>query len=111
MDSTGPRGSGPAAFESFLVEDMILTLGNLRGSLGWLGAEAAADRACLDRLDRQLGLLEDRARRMARRLREPAPPEPANLFAMSEPAPDGGTDGPARGRSGGGAAVFRSRRG
>ena len=106
MDSTGPRGSGPAAFESFLVEDMILTLGNLRGSLGWLGAEAAADRACLDRLDRQLALLEDRAHRMAHALRDAAAAasEPANLFAAPDAGPDTGPDtrpdtGPNRGRN------------
>ncbi|WP_413874804.1 hypothetical protein [Albidovulum sp.] len=80
--------SGQTAFESFLVEDVILTLGNLRGSLGWLGEGAAADRACLDRLDRQLGLLEDRAHRVAQALREAAASEPANLFA----GPDAGSN-------------------
>ncbi len=71
-----------AAFEYFLVEDVILTLGNLRGSLLWLGEGSVVERNCIDRLDRQLGLLEDRAHRMARLLRdEVAAPEPANLFA------------------------------
>jgi hypothetical protein len=56
-----------AAFERFLVEDVILTLGNLRGSLGWLDspearADAAIYRAGLRRIDRQIELLEDRAR-------------------------------------------------
>lgn len=70
------------AFESFLVEDVILTLGNLRGSLSWLGEGAGRSRAGIDRLDRQLGLLEDRARAMALGLHHPPPaPEPANLFA------------------------------
>lgn len=87
-----------AAFESFLVEDVILTLGNLRGSLGWLGEAAAKDRAWVERLDRQLGLLEDRARRLAGALREDATAEPANLFAA---AADRGIAGPS----------FRSRRG
>ena len=79
------------AFESFLVEDVILTLGNLRGSLGWLGDRPEQSRAGLDRLDRQLGLLEDRARAVCRDLRsarpiERAAAEPDNLFA-ADPAP------------------------
>lgn len=61
--------SAQAAFESFLVEDVILTLGNLRGSLGWLGDRPEQSRAGLDRLDRQLGLLEDRARAVCCQLR------------------------------------------
>lgn len=61
--------SAQAAFESFLVEDVILTLGNLRGSLGWLGDRPEQSRVGLDRLDRQLGLLEDRARAVCRQLR------------------------------------------
>lgn len=56
-------------FETFLVQDVILTLGNLRGSLAWLadgGAEvdAAIYRAGLERLDRQIEQLQDRARAM-----------------------------------------------
>lgn len=107
--------SGRTAFESFLVEDVILTLGNLRGSLGWLGEGAATDRACLDRLDRQLALLEDRAHRMARALRDAAAAsEPANLFA----APDAALasidrailDALAADRADGAPPVFRSRR-
>lgn len=83
-----------AAFEAFLVEDVILTLGNLRGSLGWLGAGPEQSRAGLDRLDRQLGLLEDRARAVCRHLRR-APADDAmetgcdNLFALG-PRPAGG---------------------
>jgi hypothetical protein len=85
MNDSGPRVSDPATFESFLVEDVILTLGNLRGSLGWLGEGAATDRACLVRLDRQLALLEDRAHRMAHALRDAAAAsEPANLFATPD---------------------------
>ena len=109
-----------AAFESFLVEDVILTLGNLRGSLLWLGEGSAIERICIDRLDRQLGLLEDRAHRMARLLRdEESAPEPANLCA----APPAGAVIPSCGEiealilggfAGRGeetpAAVFRSRR-
>jgi hypothetical protein len=59
-------------FEVFLVEDVILTLGNLRGSLSWLGTSQSADpaifRAGLDRLDRQIGMLEDRARVLKRQM-------------------------------------------
>jgi len=76
------------AFETFLVEDVILTLGNLRGSLGWLGqADPGADpgpyRAGLARLDRQIETLEDRARAFCRRIGArsgtgAAPPAPAS---------------------------------
>lgn len=81
------------AFESFLVEDVILTLGNLRGSLGWLGDRPEQSRAGLDRLDRQLGLLEDRARAVCRDLHSARPNaraegEPDNLFA-ADPATAG----------------------
>lgn len=62
------------AFESFLVEDVILTLGNLRGSLGWMGPDTGLNpdtcRAGIDRIDRQIGQLEDRARDVCRLLRE-----------------------------------------
>ncbi len=110
--------SGLAAFESFLVEDVILTLGNLRGSLDWLGGGAATDRACLDRLGRQLAFLEDRAHRMARMLRDAAAmPEPANLFAAPGTAQRRTADIDrtigemlARGREGAAAPLFRSRR-
>lgn len=79
------RVSARAAFESFLVEDVILTLGNLRGSLAWVMKDSAAERACFDRLDRQIALLQDRARQMARWLcEEVSPPEPTNLFAVRE---------------------------
>ena len=63
-----------AGYETFLVEDVILTLGNLRGSLSWLGqANAAGDpgmhRAGLARLERQIELLEDRARAVCKIIR------------------------------------------
>jgi hypothetical protein len=54
--------------EGFLIEDVILTLGNVRLSLTWLAADAdggsggAWRRSGIDRLDRQLSQLEDRAR-------------------------------------------------
>ena len=62
-------GSNPE-FDVFLVEDVILTLCSLRGSLGWLAEDGATDparrRAGIDRIDRQLGQLEDRARSYCR---------------------------------------------
>ncbi|MCY1126128.1 hypothetical protein OU426_04610 [Frigidibacter sp. RF13] len=56
-----------AALERFLVEDVILTLGNLRGWIAWLADPAThLDRdmlsTFLERLDHQLELLQDRAR-------------------------------------------------
>lgn len=49
---------------TFLVEDVILTLANLRGTLDWLAAEPVAElrAAARERLDRQIDLIEDRAR-------------------------------------------------
>ncbi|MGB3147396.1 MAG: hypothetical protein WBA91_06510 [Paracoccaceae bacterium] len=59
-------------FETFLVQDVILTLGNLRQSLLWLDDEnsltPAAYKAGIQRLHHQLGLLEDRARDVCRAL-------------------------------------------
>ncbi|MDH5530969.1 MAG: hypothetical protein OEY05_13120 [Paracoccaceae bacterium] len=62
-----------SAFETFLVEDVILTLGNLRGSLAWLNQSEtvetdARQRAWLDRIDRQIETLEERARHMIGRM-------------------------------------------
>jgi hypothetical protein len=56
-----------AAHERFLVEDVILTLGNLRSWIAWLSdPETRLERdrlpAYLDRLDHQIELLQDRAR-------------------------------------------------
>ncbi len=104
-------------FEAFLVEDMILTLANLRASLSWLSGtsgDGGRHRAGWDRFDRQLEMLEARARDLLEgvkdRGRAPAPtpvrrtPEPAvdeddigNLFLF------GAEDEPVR-------AVFQSRR-
>lgn len=55
------------AFERFLIEDVILTLGNLRSTLGWLtdaesGLGTESLRAGLDRIGRQIEMLQDRAR-------------------------------------------------
>ncbi len=65
-----------SAFETFLIEDVILTLGNLRGALAWLaqpgaGVDPATLRSGLDRLQGQIALLEDRAHKVCRT--EPAP--------------------------------------
>lgn len=64
-------------FDVFLVEDVILTLCTLRGSLGWLAEDGTIDparrRAGIDRIDRQLGQLEDRARSYCRAQAQPQP--------------------------------------
>ncbi|MFN0114949.1 MAG: hypothetical protein ACKVPY_09760 [Paracoccaceae bacterium] len=71
-------GDDRVDFEGFLVEDVILTLGNVRLSLSWLASGPEADasgasgdwrRAGIDRLDRQLGHLEDRARALRETLK------------------------------------------
>ena len=83
------RDSLVPGFETFLVEDVILTLGNLRGSLAWLGqtghsADPNLHRAGLARLDRQIETLEDRARAVCREMR--AGRAMAPVTAPSEPA-------------------------
>lgn len=60
------------------MQDVILTLGNLRGSLAWLAdggpaADPAIFRAGLDRVERQIGQLEDRARALCRAAALPPP--------------------------------------
>lgn len=94
-----------AAFEAFLVEDVILTLANLRASLAWLGETAAADRggatdtggaaddaarrrAGLDRIDRQIGMLEDRARAVCDGLRQECDSAAVVLAAPAGPGRD-----------------------
>ncbi len=86
--------------ELFLVEDMILTLGNLRGSLAWLGDDQRADparhRAGLQRIGAQIDMLEARARDLCTGLRDHAryhmhdhdAAEVENIFAdlSAEPA-------------------------
>jgi hypothetical protein len=67
------QDEGHASSDVFLVEDVILTLGNLRGSLAWLADPGPSDdpalhRAGLERIGRQIALLEDRARAMRRRM-------------------------------------------
>lgn len=83
------NGSGPG-LDVYLVEDVILTLCSLRGSLGWLATDAAIDparaRAGIDRIERQLGQLEDRARSHCRTLArtpEPGDPVPAPYVTAS----------------------------
>jgi hypothetical protein len=87
-------GTANDAFLSFLVEDVILTLGTLRGALGWLdGGEdcpPAARAEGFARIARQIAALEDRARDLWARLHvEPcnAPvdeePDIANLFQLT----------------------------
>jgi len=80
-------GSDPG-LDVYLVEDVILTLCSLRGSLGWLVTDAAADparrQAGIDRIERQLGQLEDRARSHCRTLaRHPEPADPAPYVTAS----------------------------
>lgn len=83
------------ALAAFLVEDVILALGNLRGLLDWLAAEApdaARMQGGLQRIAWQLDLIEDRARTIWRGLADPfgsgppvpgtAPPEPAGPTLM-----------------------------
>ncbi|MCB2136456.1 MAG: hypothetical protein KDE08_11020 [Rhodobacteraceae bacterium] len=69
-------GTIEPGFERFLVEDVILTLGNLRGTLAWVLHSEAGDgttrqRAWLERIDRQIETLEERARHVFRLM----PPE------------------------------------
>ena len=75
------------ALEVFLVQDVILTLGGMRGTLGWLGrAEdcSPVQRAeALARITRQIGAVEDRARALWQDMRTPPPDDAgaaANLF-------------------------------
>lgn len=101
--------SGADAFEAFLVEDVILTLGSIRGAIGWLSSGQdcpPAQRAeAFARIARQATALEDRARLLWRRIQaQPAPDGGevegmGNLFA----APGGEACPPRR-------AVFRSHR-
>ncbi|MCB2093767.1 MAG: hypothetical protein H6901_12175 [Rhodobacteraceae bacterium] len=59
--------AGQSALEAFLVEDVILTLANLRGSLSWfvqseLPGDPNRSGIWLERIDRQIESLEERAR-------------------------------------------------
>ncbi len=83
-------GSTHDAFDSFLVEDVILTLGTVRGALGWLeGGEDCppAQRAeAFARITRQIAALEDRARGLWGRMRSSAVADAdcANVFRLSD---------------------------
>ncbi len=78
-----------AAFERFLVEDVILNLGNLRMTLGWLADSdsrmpATALQAGLERLQGQIDGLEDRARQACRDLSFGAAPLAATSGATTD---------------------------
>lgn len=80
MNNTG-------SFEAFLVEDLILTLANLRASLDWLAGTSGAGgshRAGWQRFDRQLEMLEARARDLLDSARRRAQVTPGSA---SPPAP------------------------
>lgn len=78
------------AFEMFLLQDVILTLGNLRGSLGWLAdsgreAEPAIFRAGIARLQHQIAQLEDRAHALCQDASAPCPaPQSDSRAAYAE---------------------------
>ena len=75
-----------------LVEDVILTLGNIRAALGWIrdeGVGAAIRDNALDRIERDIGALEDRAAA----LRDSAAPAP---FLLEDPLPPPAKPGRAR---------------
>jgi hypothetical protein len=89
------------AFETFLVEDVILTLGNLRGSLAWLGqadAKTTPDlhRTGLARLDRQIAKLEERAWAVCHEMRDAQVTvmKTANVTDVAPPdlGPDSGSE-------------------
>ena len=68
---------------TYLVEDVILTLANIRAALGWIRGdevpEAMRDIA-FDRIDREIAALEDRA--ICLRPSLPGPP-----FLLHDPLP------------------------
>ncbi|WP_461308304.1 hypothetical protein, partial [Albidovulum sp.] len=108
--------------EIFLIEDVILTLGNLRAALAWLiDAEllTTGERAAwINRLEFQIDSLHDRARALQRR-GAGMDPLPENIFAvdLDAPAPPRLAIAAARRRAAADAAgptvvpIFHSRRG
>lgn len=98
------------AFESFLVEDVILTLSTVRGALGWLGSgedcPPAARAEGFARISRQIAALEDRARDLWRHLDHS--PDPSH--ALPDDTPDNVFDLGAMPLRAAPRAVFRSRR-
>jgi hypothetical protein len=100
--------------ERFLVEDVILTLGNLRGALRWLGEAGTGERPDglrngLSLIDRQLDALTERAVRVCARLGPPPSGQDTAVAAGPDALPlaivlaDALPDGP-------GQPQFRSRR-
>ncbi len=85
-------GHADEAFLSFLLEDVILTLGTVRGALGWLASGAdcppAARAEGFARISRQIAALEDRARDLwAERRSAPCPrPDEADLANLFQPS-------------------------
>lgn len=78
------------AILSFLLEDVILTLGTVQGALVWLKSDAdcppAARAEGFARLSRQIAALEDRARELWAEIQRRTAPLPehepwGNLFA------------------------------
>ncbi|MCA0274092.1 MAG: hypothetical protein LCH69_18795 [Proteobacteria bacterium] len=102
-------GNAREALEFFLVQDVILTLGTVRGALGWLGGDDAVPQSArvegFQRVSRQIEALEDRARQLWDDLRQSpvavATPrrDEDSIFRLIE----GDQPAPAR-------LVFRSRR-
>ncbi|HQU68410.1 MAG TPA: hypothetical protein PLI43_09445 [Albidovulum sp.] len=102
-------GNAREALEFFLVQDVILTLGTVRGALGWLGGDDEVPQPAriegFQRVSRQIEALEDRARQLwdDLRLSQTAGAAPRrdedNIFRLLE----GDQPAPAR-------VVFRSRR-
>lgn len=99
-------GQADDAVLSFLLEDVILTLGTMQGALGWLASGTdcppAARAEGFARISRQIAALEDRARGLCAERRSAPCPRPdeaelANLFQAS--AQEAQTD-----------VAFRSRR-
>lgn len=93
-------GNVREALEFFLVQDVILTLGTVRGALGWLGGDDAVPQSArvegFERVSRQIEALEDRARRLWDDLRQSPTAGAAprrvedNIFRLDEgdqPAP------------------------
>lgn len=81
--------AGRPDYATFLVEDVILTLANLRGSLDWLADDGTGVErriAGLKRIERQIDLLEDRARTLYDQLREGSErPAATKIWAANGP--------------------------
>lgn len=85
-DDMQPAGAPDYAI--FLIEDVLLALANLRGSLDWLAAEPAAERrvAAMGRIERQIDLIEDRGREFLRQRQDGAgAPADPKLWVVRAP--------------------------